>query len=211
MLVVLVLWVFVLDLNNRECVMNRRNLIGEVSLPQISEKVWNRINVELSDWVKMYNGSVSLDYAVSEKTTLIVKLSDNESFYIMSNIGTNHRFAEIGFGSSQGVTVTSWTPLEDDNYKYIVFPMYLEVGDNGDKGKLLYEYLIEKYSNLGNSIKINDDIWIDGVKIFAKDENLFWGISFDDDYIWFTSSAAISYILYADGNIEKIDDSNMYE
>lgn len=190
---------------------NRRNLIGEVSLPKISEKVWNRINVELSDWGKMYTGSVSLDYAVSENTTLIVKLSNNDSFHIMSNIGTKHTFSEIGFAPSQGITVASWTPLEDDNYKYIVFPMHLEIGDNGDKGKVLYEYLIAKYSNLGNSIQIDDDIWIDGVEIFAKDKHDMWGMSFDyDDSIYITSYAMISYFLYANGKIEKIE-SNQYD
>ena len=141
---------------------NRRSLIGEVSLPKISEKVWNRINVELFDRGKTYSTNVSLDYTVSENTILSVYLSDDAYIYIKDLTGTNNLFNDTNIGSSQGVTVSSWDPLEDDNYKYIVFPMYLEVGDNGDKGKMLYEYLVEKYpngfSNLSEKIYVDGDI-----------------------------------------------------
>lgn len=131
---------------------NRRSLIGEVSLPKISEKMWNRINVELFDDTmgKSYSAIVNLDYAVSNDTDLIVCLSDSfgSSFRIEDSFGTYHTFLGHFLGSSQGVTVNSWTPLEDDNYKYIVFPMHLEVGDNGDKGKVLFEYLLDgKFDN----------------------------------------------------------------
>lgn len=169
---------------------NRRSLIGEVSLPKISEKVWNRINVELFDVGKMYTGSVSIDYVVSENIYLIVEFSDNEKLYITSHAGTNYTFTEIGFAPSQGVTVTSWTPLEDDNYKYIVFPMYLEVGDNGDKGKVLFEYL----SSLDN--KIINEMYIGTIKIHN-----FNVISDRQCYLY--PSQGDSYQLNIDGVITK--------
>lgn len=146
---------------------NRRSLIGEVSLPKTSEKMWNRINVELFDnpsvALTTYNAQVDIDYVVSENTILSVYLSDGAYIYIKDSVGTTHLFNDTNIGSSQGVTVSSWTPLEDDNYKYIVFPMYLEVGDNGDKGKMLYEYLTVKYPNsysngLPEKIYVNGDI-----------------------------------------------------
>ena len=143
---------------------NRRSLIGEVSLPKISEKVWNRINVELFDdkMGKSYSAIVNLDYAVSNDTCLIVSLSDSfgNSFRIEDSFGTYHTFTGHFLGSSQGVTVASWTPLEDDNYKYIVFPMHLVVGDNGDKGKMLYEYLTSKYPDGGADL--SEKIYVDG-------------------------------------------------
>ena len=144
---------------------NRRNLIGEVSLPKISEKVWNRINVELYDRPSIalttYNAQVDIDYVVSEDTILTVYLSDDSNLFIRDSLGTNYMFNDVNIGSSQGVTVTSWTPLEDDNYKYIVFPMYLEVGDNGDKGKMLYEYLTKKYPDSGSD-DLSEEIYVDG-------------------------------------------------
>ena len=49
---------------------------------------------------------------------------------------------------------------KDDNYKYIVFPMYLVVGDNGDKGKMLYEYFTAKYPDTGGVL--TEEIYVDG-------------------------------------------------
>lgn len=143
---------------------NRRSLIGEVSLSKTSEKVWNKIS-----------GTVSFDMGeISFEGSIDFPLKSNiDVHYTTSLLGNASTLLLSGatwFSKIMGITanvsdfkILSWTPLEDDNYKYIVFPMYLEVGDNGDKGKMLYEYLTEKYPNsysdgLPEKIYVNGDI-----------------------------------------------------
>lgn len=182
---------------------NRRSLIGEVSLSKTSEKMWNRINVELIDRRNTYSANVSLDYTVSENTILIVYLSDDAYINIMDLTGTNHLFNDTNIGSSQGVTVSSWDPLEDDNYKYIVFPMYLEIGDNGDKGKMLYEYLVWIINVNSTHLDETDIIWIDGNKAGNPAYLYQWFPIIKDGYIEFSNASLTHYKLYPSGLIQK--------
>lgn len=188
---------------------NRRSLIGEVSLPKISEKVWNRINVELFDNTmgRSYGITVNIDYVVSEDIRITVYLSDDNFYPISYLMGTNHTSFETGMGSSQGVTVTSWTPLEDDNYKYIVFPMHLEVGDNGDKGKVLYEYLMWIIDVNSTHLDETDIIWIDGNKAGNPEYFYQWFPIIKNGYIEFSNASLTHYKLYPSGLIQKYSQS----
>lgn len=149
---------------------NRRSLIGEVGLPKTSEKMWNRINVELFDTGKTYSANVSLDYTVSENTILSVYLSDDAYIYIQDLAGTNHLFNDTNIGSSQGVTVTSWNPLEDDNFKYIVFPMHLNISGNSmNIMSHLFNFLQSKYvddtSHLYVPLQLEEALYINNEEI----------------------------------------------
>ncbi len=139
---------------------NRRNLIGEVSLPKISEKVWNRVQLTFEPGAYVGTDVKSkCDYAPISDILINILYDEFEVFF-------SHNAGKIEHSKSfskqiDSPHIGSWTPLEDDSYKYIVFPMYLEVGDNGDKGKMLYEYLTVKYPD-GGSYDLSEEIYVDG-------------------------------------------------
>lgn len=160
---------------------NRRSLIGEVSLPNASEKVWNRISgttsIDMGELV--YTGQtdfplqsdVNVDYKTRQEKSSTLFWSGTTFFNKMLGIVKN----------VSDFKILSWDPLEDDNYKYIVFPMHLVVGDNGDKGKVLFEYLC----SLDNDT-ILDDVYIGTTKIynfhFNTDKNCFLYPSIGESY-----------------------------
>lgn len=169
---------------------NRRSLIGEVSLPKISEKVWNRGYTEVDDGYLSH----SFDYALTSDLSVISSVSGsaNVTAYTQTLKKGNTHYTPKGLSLGiETFKILSWTPLEDDNYKYIVFPMHLEVGDNGDKGKVLFEYL----SSLEN--KIIDEMYIGTIKIHN-----FNVISDRQCYLY--PSQGDSYQLNIDGVITKM-------
>lgn len=140
---------------------NRRSLIGEVSLSKTSEKVWNKISGTVSfDMGEIsFKGTIDFPLKSNIDVRCTTSLLGNDSKLLLSGATWFNKIIGIA-ANVNDFKILSWTPLEDDNYKYIVFPMYLEVGDNGDKGKMLYEYLVEKYSN-GFS-NLSEKIYVDG-------------------------------------------------
>ena len=86
------------------------------------------------------------EYPVSSGITVGVK-STMSSSTIYTNNGEIMSFGyTLGPGETESsMQVTSIEPLNDTVYKYIVFPIRLNEGDNGEIGVNLYNYICEKY------------------------------------------------------------------
>lgn len=187
---------------------NRRSLIGEVSLPKTSEKVWNRISGTVSfDMGKIsFEGYIDFPLQSNIDVRYTTSLLGNEQALLLSGAT---RFDKI-MGIANDVNdfkILSWTPLEDDNYKYIVFPMHLEVGDNGDKGKVLYEYLMWIIDVNSTHLDETDIIWIDGNKAGNPAYFYQWFPIIKDGYIEFNNTGLTHYKLYPSGLIQKYSQS----